>query len=336
MNIVWNKSKAKGNELLALLAIADEADDNGISRADMPSLARKMRMNTPRNATLVIHRIEILGELFVQRRDGLRSVYTIMTARSADEISQIMSVTHAPVKFTPLSNSHPRVIHAPVKSTTRVLNTDSVNNLNLKIKESSSIIYDDDDDFAKVLKAAGVWKRDRQALKEQGVTQADFLAELARCYNDTKVRKPYRIAPMNLLRGDKPAANWYLDDHQKDCIPPAILQVARPDLFKPAKADPAEDVSETISESSGKLSELQATWETIKDQLRSDMSPLSFRNYLQPTYPANYDGSTLTIFAPCENAAEWLDDRVKKIAENLASAMFNQADIQVQFMETQS
>lgn len=65
MNLVWQKSRAKGGELLLMIALADAADDRGFCRPHVPTLAKKARM-TDRNVQLTRKSLEENGELEVQ------------------------------------------------------------------------------------------------------------------------------------------------------------------------------------------------------------------------------------------------------------------------------
>jgi hypothetical protein len=45
MTLVWSESQHKGSELLLLLAIADNANDQGIAYPSLRTLAKKTRMS---------------------------------------------------------------------------------------------------------------------------------------------------------------------------------------------------------------------------------------------------------------------------------------------------
>ena len=182
------------------------------------------------------------------------------------------------------------------------------------------------DVFLKTLKAAGITRKDSIALKEQGITTADILAELARCYNDETVRKPNIIAPINLKKGNFAPANWYQDDHLKDCIPHAILRVARPDLFiqeseipaanEEATEEPAEDVT-------------PVWWKQIDAQLSADMPRTNYHKYVEPAHAA-LTGNIINITTP---NPDWLSARLESTIRHLAAGVLNMPDIQVQFVQ---
>lgn len=72
MTLVWERSRAKGSELLVLLAIADYAQDDGREAfPTMRTLAEKSRM-TERGVREIIRRLEAAGELEVERNTSRR------------------------------------------------------------------------------------------------------------------------------------------------------------------------------------------------------------------------------------------------------------------------
>lgn len=74
MALVWERSKAKGSELLLLLAIADYAKDDGSDAwPSFAVLAQKSRM-TERAVRIILQRLEKAGELTVQRNSEGREV----------------------------------------------------------------------------------------------------------------------------------------------------------------------------------------------------------------------------------------------------------------------
>ncbi len=76
MSHIWEKSKQRGSALLMLLAIADNANDQGEAWPSVETLAKKTRMSE-RNAQYIIRKLEEAKELAVQERDGSSSLYTI-------------------------------------------------------------------------------------------------------------------------------------------------------------------------------------------------------------------------------------------------------------------
>jgi hypothetical protein len=71
MTLVWDQSQHKGSELLLLLAIADNANDQGIAYPSVRTLAKKIRMSR-RNTQYLISKIEQTGELRVAVGAGPR------------------------------------------------------------------------------------------------------------------------------------------------------------------------------------------------------------------------------------------------------------------------
>jgi hypothetical protein len=67
---VWKLSAHKGSELLVLLAIADNAKDDGRDAwPSVPELARKTRL-TERNIQVVLRKLEASGELRIEKNAG--------------------------------------------------------------------------------------------------------------------------------------------------------------------------------------------------------------------------------------------------------------------------
>jgi hypothetical protein len=67
---VWNNGYAKGSELLVLLAIADEAKDDGcLYRVPMHHLATKTRL-TRRQVQRILRQLETSGELLIRQSHG--------------------------------------------------------------------------------------------------------------------------------------------------------------------------------------------------------------------------------------------------------------------------
>lgn len=67
MNFVWEHSRQKGAALLALLAIADSANDDGFCWLALPKIAKKARQDAP-NTRTYIQKIERDGEVIVYER----------------------------------------------------------------------------------------------------------------------------------------------------------------------------------------------------------------------------------------------------------------------------
>ena len=62
MSRAWRLSRAKGGELLVLLAIGDFADDNGTAYPSIATLAKKARLSE-RQTQRAVHHLVDLGEL---------------------------------------------------------------------------------------------------------------------------------------------------------------------------------------------------------------------------------------------------------------------------------
>jgi hypothetical protein len=74
MGLVWERSRASGSDLLVLLAIADNAHDDGAGAwPSIDTLAFKTRLSR-RNVQYVLKHLEALGELSVERGRGRKHV----------------------------------------------------------------------------------------------------------------------------------------------------------------------------------------------------------------------------------------------------------------------
>jgi hypothetical protein len=66
---VWEYSQQQGSRLLAILAIADHADDDGVAWPGIPRVARKVRVDD-RQAQRIVRQLTAAGELFVREGRG--------------------------------------------------------------------------------------------------------------------------------------------------------------------------------------------------------------------------------------------------------------------------
>lgn len=71
MSAVWKHSKAKGGDLLVLLAIADFADDDGVAYPAVGTLGKKSRMSG-RNVQFALKRLQKRDELSLSYGQGPR------------------------------------------------------------------------------------------------------------------------------------------------------------------------------------------------------------------------------------------------------------------------
>jgi hypothetical protein len=69
MSRVWDCSKASGNELLVLLALADRSSDEGICWPAIPTLARKARIGD-RSVRRILRKLVESGDLVIQQSKG--------------------------------------------------------------------------------------------------------------------------------------------------------------------------------------------------------------------------------------------------------------------------
>jgi hypothetical protein len=76
MNLVWKNADCKGNALLALLALADWSDDDGVSFPSMERLAKKSRQSE-RNTQTVVRELVKAGMVEITERPGTSSLFTL-------------------------------------------------------------------------------------------------------------------------------------------------------------------------------------------------------------------------------------------------------------------
>lgn len=87
MTRVWDHSEQSGAALLVLLALADNADDNGYCHPGVPYIAHKARL-TDRGVQGVLARLETDGEIARDKGGGrgIRSAYRVLTGLTSSEI----------------------------------------------------------------------------------------------------------------------------------------------------------------------------------------------------------------------------------------------------------
>lgn len=85
MTDVWEKSRARGTELLLLLAIADFANQDGVAYPSVPTLAKKIRMSE-RNTHYLLKKLATAGELEIMRNAGPRgcNLFRVQTLQYAN------------------------------------------------------------------------------------------------------------------------------------------------------------------------------------------------------------------------------------------------------------
>jgi len=91
MQRVWELSNQKGGSLLIMLAIADNADDDGYAWPNIRTLAKKTRLNE-RHLKRAIQQIELSGELLVSRNEGKLNQYIVKTGLTDDAIKETIKI----------------------------------------------------------------------------------------------------------------------------------------------------------------------------------------------------------------------------------------------------
>jgi hypothetical protein len=109
---VWEHSKQKASALLMLLAIADNANDQGEAFPGVETLAKKTRMSK-RNAQDVLTKLEAQGEIAIQERDGNSNLYIIpvpwrTVEAKSKHIQRGMKRTAPPRKIRGMKPASPR------------------------------------------------------------------------------------------------------------------------------------------------------------------------------------------------------------------------------------
>jgi len=89
MSKVWAESQQKSNELLLLLAIADNANDNGYCWPGIEYLAEKTRVSR-RTVIRLIKRLEDSGELFASHNRRTGNKYVVKTGLSDKDLAAIL------------------------------------------------------------------------------------------------------------------------------------------------------------------------------------------------------------------------------------------------------
>lgn len=108
-NYVFHMSETKGNDRLVLLALSDEAKDDGLHcHPSIRTIARKARVGV-RTALRCIERLETQGEILVARPDkhgrGRYNTYALILGREPSEVSQLLAaIAGKGVNLTPIEN----------------------------------------------------------------------------------------------------------------------------------------------------------------------------------------------------------------------------------------
>ncbi|TAK84203.1 MAG: helix-turn-helix domain-containing protein [Betaproteobacteria bacterium] len=112
LTAVWERSSAKGGDLLVLLAIADRADDGGSAFPSIADISSRARMS-PRNARRAIAHLHDAGELLLERGGGRSSNrYRVLVGgnSTADNLSPQPGQSVTP-EVAPMSPQHCRPCH---------------------------------------------------------------------------------------------------------------------------------------------------------------------------------------------------------------------------------
>jgi hypothetical protein len=108
MNAVWHLSRQKGTPLLLLIAIADNANDNGEAWPGIEYLARKIRMSE-RQTQRLVRDLEKTDELIMERGGGRGNVhrYFILVGKPPEEIADLKAREKKGDKMSPFPGRTP-------------------------------------------------------------------------------------------------------------------------------------------------------------------------------------------------------------------------------------
>lgn len=88
MSRVWEHSTQSGTRLLVLLALADVANDHGVSWYSKEKLAQRAR-TSPRNIAKILQRLEDDGEAARVERPGTSNYYVVLTGMDDAERAEV-------------------------------------------------------------------------------------------------------------------------------------------------------------------------------------------------------------------------------------------------------
>lgn len=89
MSKVWDESKAKGTDLLLLLAISDNANDSGFAFPGLETLMKKTRLSRP-VVMLHIDNLVASKELYLHAMQGRVHQYLVLVGKAEDEIALLI------------------------------------------------------------------------------------------------------------------------------------------------------------------------------------------------------------------------------------------------------
>lgn len=177
-------------------------------------------------------------------------------------------------------------------------------------------------------------KYHKQISQDATISTADIWAELTRCFERKDVRKPEIIMPMNLIKGERPAADYYDPDLWRSHIPNKILQAAGllPDTIEEQDEEVYPDKFVTTRIFSELHTEGAKVWASVLDQLSSDVPRASFNAHLAESVATALDGSLLTVAVQSDASREWLEGRMSKTVSRLLIGLLNKGDASVKFV----
>lgn len=93
MTVVWKASQHKEAALLAMLALADMANDDGYCWPSVEKLAERCRVE-PRSINRIINRLEASGEIYIERGGGAGRTNQYIVTVGMDVETMVRSLMH--------------------------------------------------------------------------------------------------------------------------------------------------------------------------------------------------------------------------------------------------
>lgn len=110
MTRIWDECTQNGPHLLALLALADWASDEGIAFPSIAKLAQRCRLK-PRRVQSLIKDLENSGELFIKRGNGRRGSRYLVTAGSDQSMLAKVLVAEFSMKLPVAESTAIRIVN---------------------------------------------------------------------------------------------------------------------------------------------------------------------------------------------------------------------------------
>jgi hypothetical protein len=204
------------------------------------------------------------------------------------------------------------------------------------------------------LKLCGIPSRlAAQLANDSEIGEVDILAELARNYarkgtGKGQVTKPGTITGMNLIKHELPDSDWYQPLTWENNLPRGMLEkiglvsaedkIGMEELsitgYTKAENVPLQPDSSVNQVISGTALTPTQLWETVLEQMRSEMPKASFDMWLRDTIPCAFSEGLLTVGARNSYARDWLESRLSQTLEQASKNTCGQS-IKISFVATE-